>query len=94
MREDDVWLSMFYERLCFSISVHQFADRDFSEYFAAVEPIFWKYGGRPHWGKLHSLKAHELAVLYPNWNDFLEVRRRLDPQGRLLNPYLKPLLGV
>jgi FAD/FMN-containing dehydrogenase len=58
-----------------------------------LEPIFWKYDGRPHWGKLHSLDAPRLAPLYPRWRDFCEVRRSLDPEGRLLNAHLRSLLG-
>ena len=94
VREDDVWLSMFHERPGFSISVHQFADRDFSEYFAAVEPIFWKYEGRPHWGKLHTLDAARLAPLYPRFREFQALRRSLDPHGRLVNPHLATVLGI
>jgi FAD-linked oxidoreductase len=94
VKRDDVWLSMFHERDGCSISVHQFADRDYAPYFDVVEPIFWKYEGRPHWGKLHSLGAEQLAALYPRWRDFLEVRRALDPEGRLLNSHLRHVLGV
>jgi FAD/FMN-containing dehydrogenase len=93
VREDDVWLSMFYARGGFSISVHQFAELDFRPYFDAVEPIFWKYEGRPHWGKLHSLSAARLAALYPRWRDFREVRRALDPNGRMVNDHLAAVLG-
>ncbi|MGH8561494.1 MAG: D-arabinono-1,4-lactone oxidase, partial [Nevskiales bacterium] len=50
--------------------------------------------GRPHWGKLHTLTAKELASLYPRWDDWQRVRRRLDPRGRLLNDHLRGLFGV
>lgn len=92
---DDLWLSMFQGRASACIAVHQFADLDYEKYFAEIEPIFWKYQGRPHWGKLHTLDAKRLAALYPkHWRDYQEVRRSLDPQGRMLNPYLKQLLGA
>ena len=94
VRADDVWLSMFHERPGFTISIHQFADEDWRPYFAAIEPIFWRYQGRPHWGKLHSLDAARLAGLYPRWADFQRVRRSLDPGGRLLNAHLAQILGV
>jgi FAD-linked oxidoreductase len=94
VRRDDVWLSMFHERDGCSISVHQYADQAPGAYFAAMERIFWKYDGRPHWGKLHSLTAPRLAALYPRWRDFLEVRRELDPAGRFLNPHLRSVLGA
>ncbi len=73
-----------------SISVHQYGDVDYRPYFAEIEPIFWKYEGRPHWGKVHTLDAKRLSALYPrHWQDFHEVRAALDPQGRLLNAHLK-----
>jgi FAD-linked oxidoreductase len=94
VRADDVWLSMFHERDGFSISVHEFHDVDPRPYFAAVEPVFWKYDGRPHWGKLHVLGAQRLAALYPRWRDFQAVRRALDPGSRLLNAHLATLFGA
>ncbi len=92
---DDIWLSMFQGRPSATISVHQYGDVDHRPYFDEIEPIFWKYEGRPHWGKLHSLDARRLAGLYPrHWRDFQEVRRTLDPAGRMLNPHLKQVLGA
>ncbi|HAJ46982.1 MAG TPA: FAD-binding oxidoreductase, partial [Alphaproteobacteria bacterium] len=49
--------------------------------------------GRPHWGKLHTLKAKDLANLYPRFEDFRALRRRLDPKGRFMTPYLAGLMG-
>ncbi|WP_425056011.1 D-arabinono-1,4-lactone oxidase [Pseudomonas abyssi] len=89
---DDVWLSPFYGRDSASISIHQHICTDYRPLFNLVEPIFWKYGGRPHWGKLHSLDARRLAELYPRWDDAARVRERLDPQGRMLNAHLRTLL--
>jgi FAD-linked oxidoreductase len=94
VRADDVWLSMFSERPGFSISVHQFADLDFRPYFDVIEPIFWKYEGRPHWGKLHSLDAARLQALYPRWGEFQALRRTLDPGKRLVNAHLATVLGA
>ena len=45
-------------------------------------------------GTAATTRARELAALYPRWNDFLALRRELDPQGRLLTPYLRGLLGL
>jgi FAD-linked oxidoreductase len=94
VQADDVWLSPFYQRPGCAISCHNFHDRDYQKYFAAIEPIFWKYQGRPHPGKIHTLEAKQLAQLYPRWDDFLRIRRELDPQGRLLNDHLQRVFGV
>jgi len=92
---DDIWLSMFQGRPSACIAVHQFGDVDYKRYFAEIEPIFWKHAGRPHWGKLHTLDAARLSALYPkHWQDFQEIRRTLDPQGRMLNAHLKTMFGV
>jgi FAD/FMN-containing dehydrogenase len=56
-------------------------------------PVFRRHGGRPHWGKLHDLAAPQLQALYPRFADFQALRRRLDPDGRLLNPHLAKLFG-
>lgn len=94
VKADDMWLSQFYKRDGFSISLHNFHDKDYKEYFAAIEPIFWKYEGRPHWGKIHSLSALNFAGRYERFNDFLKLRKELDPQGRFLNDHLRKVLGV
>ncbi len=91
---DDLWLSMFSGGPRASISVHRDARFDYRPYFDIVEPIFWKYGGRPHWGKIHSLKHEQLVKLYPKFRDFLELREALDPTGRMLNPHLRGLFGI
>jgi FAD/FMN-containing dehydrogenase len=88
---DDCWLSPFYGRATASISVHQYYKQDYHEFFNAVEPIFWKYQGRPHWGKLHTLGAAQLRTLYPRFEDFQRVRQRVDPAGRFLNAHARHL---
>jgi FAD-linked oxidoreductase len=90
---DDAWLSPFHHRGSGSIAVHAYYKDDYRFMFDLIEPILRRHGGRPHWGKLHTLTARGLAALYPRWSDAMEVRRMLDPDGRLLNPYLKRLLN-
>ena len=51
------------------------------------------FGGRPHWGKMHSQTAETLRGLYPRFDDFLRVRDELDPERRFANPYLDRVLG-
>lgn len=91
---DEAWLSPFYQRASCSIAVHAAADEAHDYMFSEIGPIFRRYGGRPHWGKLHNLGAAELAALYPRFKDFQALRQELDPQGRFLNPHLRTLFGV
>jgi len=88
---DDCWLSPFYQRASAAISVHQYYQQDYREIFDLVEPIFWKYQGRPHWGKLHRLEAKQLRTLYPRFEDFLRARQRVDANGRFLNDHARKL---
>ena len=88
---DDIWLSPFFGRDTVSIAVHRYYDEDYQPYFKAIEPIFRKYNGRPHWGKLNTLGKDDFRALYPHWGDFERVRQEMDPQGRFLNDYLRSL---
>jgi L-gulono-1,4-lactone dehydrogenase len=91
---DDIWLSTAYRRESAYVAIHQFAGLPYQEYFAMFESVMAGAGGRPHWGKLHSLDAARLAELYPKFEDFRQVRAEVDPEGRFLNPYLRRVLGV
>ncbi len=90
---DDALLSTAYECPTAYIAVHQYLGMEYETYFRAVEAIMDEYGGRPHWGKRHYQRAATLAPRYPEWERFAEVRRRLDPDGRFENDYLRRVLG-
>ena len=90
---DDAWLSPFNDGHRFSIAIHAQANENYGFFFTEFEPIFRAAGGRPHWGKLHSLTANDLSALYPQFGAFNEIRTQLDPDGKMLNPYMSNLLG-
>ena len=94
VKGDTIWLSPDYGRDSVHLSVHQFQGMPWQDFFAGAEAILRNHGGRPHWGKWHSLGAKELATLYPRWGDFVAMREKLDPKGRFLNPHLRRLFGV
>ena len=85
---DDGWLSPFNDGNRISIAVHSWFEDDHQFMFDALEPIFLAAGGRPHWGKMHSLGAQQLAEMYPRWDDFAELREQWDPRGVFLNAHL------
>jgi FAD-linked oxidoreductase len=91
---DDAWLSPFYRRNSCSIAVHAAHGEAYDYLMSEIGPVFRKYGGRPHWGKLHNFSSAELAALYPRWKDFQALRRQMDPRGRMLNPHLRALFGA
>ncbi len=94
VKGDDAWLSPFYRRDSASISVHQYHKDDFRPLFAATEPVFDAFEGRPHWGKLHTKTGAQLAEHYPHWEAFLALRKELDPEGRFLNRHLATIFGT
>jgi FAD/FMN-containing dehydrogenase len=89
---DDIFLSNAYGRATSTIACLQNNCLPYEDYFRDMEDIFRDYGGRPHWGKKHWLTARELRPLYPRWDDFQRIRRRLDPDGVFRTPYLARLL--
>ncbi|TPL39396.1 D-arabinono-1,4-lactone oxidase [Mesorhizobium sp. B2-4-8] len=91
---DMFWLSPFYKRLTCSIAIHHDAANDPEPFMRAAEPIFRRHGGRPHWGKMHSLKAADLKKLYPRWDDAMAVRGDIDPENRFVSPYMAGLFGI
>lgn len=90
---DDVTLSTASGRDTAYVAVHVFRGTDWSTYFGAVEALMGSVGGRPHWGKLHSLTADELRGRYPRFAEFTALRDRLDPERRFSNDYLDRVLG-
>lgn len=89
---DDIWLSTASGRASAYIAVHQYHRRDHRAYFDAVEAIARSVGGRPHWGKLHSLGSADFADMYEHFDDFCAVRDALDPDRRFGNEYLSTVL--
>ena len=90
---DDVWLSPFYQRASATIAVHQYHRVDTTALFTACEAVFRGYRGRPHWGKRHTLDAAQAESLYPQYGAFRALRRKLDPQGKFLNPHLRAIFA-
>ncbi|MGY1717578.1 D-arabinono-1,4-lactone oxidase [Blastococcus sp. SYSU DS0552] len=53
-----------------------------------IEAALRPFGARPHWGKLFTTGADELAALYPRMPAFRELVRRFDPRGAFRNDFL------
>ncbi|MBC6449250.1 D-arabinono-1,4-lactone oxidase [Actinokineospora xionganensis] len=90
---DDIWLSTAYGRDSAYLAIHQYLGMPYREYFDLFESIVGEVGGRPHWGKMHSLDADSLRARYPRFDDFLGVRAAVDPERRFQNPYTERVLG-
>ncbi len=63
---DDGFLSPYQGRDTMTISFLQNNTLPYKEYFEDIEHILRSYGGRPHWGKQHTLKAGDLPAPLPD----------------------------
>lgn len=89
---DDVWLSTARGRDTAYVAVHQYVRMPYRRWFDAAESVLVAAGGRPHWGKLHTRTAEDLAEHYP-LADVARVRAALDPGGAFRNDYTDAVLG-
>lgn len=90
---DDIALSTASGRDSMYLAFHVNAQTDHTAYFEGVERILRGHDGRPHWGKLHTRTAEDLAPAYPRWAEFQALRDRLDPDRVFANAYLRRVLG-
>jgi L-gulonolactone oxidase len=90
---DDITLSTASGRDSLYLAFHVHAGADHRSYFAGVETVLRAAGGRPHWGKMHTRSAADLAPAYPRFDEFVALRDRLDPDRVLTNDHLDRLLG-
>jgi len=91
---DDAFLSPANRRDSCYIALHQFHGIGWDGYFGEVEELLIGLGGRPHWGKRHTQTSATLEAMYPDWERFAAVRRRLDPDGLFSNAYVDRVLGA
>ncbi|WP_405564979.1 D-arabinono-1,4-lactone oxidase [Polaribacter sp. Asnod6-C07] len=94
--QDKSWLSYAYghDTVTMGCVSRNAATADTYEAFKSIEKIFLKHGGRPHWGKRFSAKNAQLSKIYPKWDAFKEIREKLDPTNKFLNPYLTKLVAA
>lgn len=94
VKADDAYLSPAYKRDAVYIACHVYNKKDYVPYFKALEKIFLKYDGRPHWAKIHTLKTKDFQQKYPKFDTFNEYRKLNDPEDLFLNDYLRSILVV
>lgn len=92
IKADDAFISSMTGRESVTISLHHNAGLPFWDYFKSIEPVFIKYGGRPHWGKKHTQEADKLKHMFPDWGKFQQYREKFDPHNVFLTPYMKEIL--
>lgn len=93
--KDNSWLSYAYQEDTVTMGCvsRNAATADTYEAFKTIETIFLKHGGKPHWGKRFTAKDAALSKIYSKWEDFKQLRHRMDPTNKFLNPYLRKLFN-
>src|SRR5690606_36066269 len=54
VKKDKLWLSPSYQRDVVYFAIHTYIKESPNQYFAAMEEIFRKYEGKPHFGKMNT----------------------------------------
>ncbi|MGH8924497.1 MAG: D-arabinono-1,4-lactone oxidase [Acidimicrobiia bacterium] len=90
---EGAWMSPNYQRDNLVVSISGEPGKDYWPYLRACDALFAEFDGRPHWGKLHFMTAERVAGLFPRYDDFVALRRRLDPGGIFLNDHLGALFA-
>src|SRR3546814_15382565 len=85
---DDITLGTSTGRDSIYLAFHVHEHAEHLDYFGGVEEILKAAGGRPHWGKVHTRQAADLAEVYPRFEAFLALRDRLDPGRVFAHDYL------
>lgn len=87
---DDLWLSSAHGHDV--VGLHFTWVRDVDGVYAvlpAIEEALLPLGARPHWGKCFVAGAEQLRPLYPRFDDFRDLARRVDPTGKFRNLFLE-----
>jgi alditol oxidase len=56
---------------------------------AQIEAALAPFRARPHWGKVFTAEAAQIAPLYPRMAEFRALRDRADPEGKFVNDWLR-----
>jgi L-gulono-1,4-lactone dehydrogenase len=66
----------------------------YQDFFKHYYNHMLKYDGRPHWGKINYLTKQDAQKLYGhNFDKFIAIRKKLDPDGLFSNEFTKDIFG-
>jgi alditol oxidase len=87
---DDLWVSMAYKQD--SVAIHFTWKQDWpavSKLLPEIERELEPFNPRPHWGKLFAMGPAQLRSRYERLPDFVNLAKKLDPQGKFRNKFLE-----
>ncbi|KAJ3021233.1 hypothetical protein HKX48_008938 [Thoreauomyces humboldtii] len=59
-----------------------------------VQVVLERFGGLPHWGKHFVPEIYDFGRGFARWDDFEELRSKVDPTSRFLSPWLGKVFAV
>ncbi|MBX7183128.1 MAG: FAD-binding protein [Bacteroidia bacterium] len=93
VKADDNWLSPAYGKDVCYIGGYMSGDQGWPEFLSDYEDLMLKYQGRPHWGKEFTPEKQNFPLSYPRWQDFLAIKRELDPTNTFSNSWTDRLFS-
>lgn len=90
---DNLWLSMAHQQD--SLAIHFTWKREWpvvQKILPQIEAKLSPFNPRPHWAKLFTLKPAQVRAAYPKLNDFKELAKQYDPQGKFRNQFINDVL--
>ena len=87
---DEFWMSPCYQKD--SLAIHFTLKPNWpgvKSLLPQIEAELSPFGVVPHWGKLFTMEPEKLKERHPKMDQFLELVKRYDPEGRFTNDYLK-----
>jgi xylitol oxidase len=93
---DDLWLSPCYKQ--HSVAIHFTWKQDWAnvmKLLPLIEAVLAPFNARPHWGKLFTISAAQLASRYEKLEEFKALVAKYDPTGKFRNDFLeKTIFGT
>jgi len=96
MAADRLWLSPQYGTDTIGLHFTWLQEQENVErVLAVIEDALRPFRARPHWGKVFTSGAADIAPLYPKLPQFLHLVESLDPRGAFRNPWFeRSILGA
>jgi alditol oxidase len=86
---DDLWMSTAYQQP--SVAIHFTWKPDWPavrNVLPVIEKELSPFQPRPHWGKLFTMPPAQLRSRYEKLDDFLQLAKKYDPNGKFRNDFL------
>lgn len=92
---EDSWMAASFERPSVWLDlIRPTVHADTDKFMEAFRPTILKFGGRTHFGKECVLSPEEIRQSFPMFDEFVALRRDLDPTGLFANPHYDEVFGA